>query len=263
MMRYLNTLPLLAGVALTACATMVSETSQTIAPAPAYDYASVFAKDDRPAEDFEQYKIRHARDVLTFTGVRPGMTVVELKARSGMYTELFSRIVGEEGKVYLQNPPEFDTFLGDAVEQRMDGRLRNVTHLKVAFDDLMAVADDEVDLVTWFLGPHELWYTPPGAETGVLGDPGGTFAEIARVLKSGGQFIVLDHMAPVGAPATTGGETHRIDKAIVIDMARTAGLKLVAESDMLANPRDDRKIMASDPAVRHKTDRFLLKFRKP
>ena len=261
-MKHFKSVSLAAVLTLAACANTVSATDQLSAVTPAFDYGSVFAVDDRPAEDFEQYDVRKSRDVLAFTGVLPEMTVVDLEAGSGVYTELFSRVVGPEGKVYLQNPPEFDTFLGDAVEQRMDGRLRNVTHLKVAFDDLMAVADSEVDLVTWFLGPHELWYTPTGAEPGALGDPAGTFTEISRVLKPGGHFVVLDHMAPVGAPATTGGDTHRIDKAIVIEMAATAGLKLIDESDLLANPDDDRNLVVFDPKVRRKTDRFLLKFRK-
>ena len=69
-------------------------------------------------------------------------------------------------------------------------------------------------------------------------------------------------MAPEGAPATTGGETHRIDRAIVVSMAQDVGLRLVDESDLLANPEDDHTLNVFDPAVRRKTDRFLLKFVK-
>lgn len=255
-----------AGLLATACATPLDT-----APAPslkeevavaAYDYDQAFLPDDRPAEDYEMYKIRKSRQVLEFTGVQPGMTVVDLEAGGGTYTELLSIVAGEEGKVYLQNPPEFDSFLGDAVEKRMDGRLANVTHLKTPFDDLEAVGDGEADLVTWMLGPHELWYTPKGSEPGVFGDPEKTFREIARVLGTGGHFVVLDHKAHPGAPATTGGETHRIDRAIIQELAEDAGLRLVAESDVLANPEDDHNLSVFDPAVRRKTDRFLLKFVK-
>ncbi len=229
------------------------------APTP-FDYASVFGQDDRPAADYEQYAVRKSEQVLAFTGVAPGMTVVDMEAGGGVYTELFSRIVGDAGTVYMQNPAAFDAFLGDAVATRVDGRLSNVVKVKSPFDDLSAVADGTADRVTWLLGPHELWYTPDGAEPGALGDPDATFAEIARVTRPGGSFIVLDHMAPVGAPATTGGDTHRIDKAIVISLAEAHGFRLTEESDLFANPDDDGTVNVFDPSVRRKTDRFLLRF---
>jgi predicted methyltransferase len=69
-------------------------------------------------------------------------------------------------------------------------------------------------------------------------------------------------MAPAGSPPTTGGDTHRIDKAVIIALAENHGLTLVDESDVLANPDDDGTVQVFDPAVRRKTDRFLLKFAK-
>ena len=252
---------------LTACSPL--STRQQAVPAGSaptaatFDYDTVFVEDGRPADDFEQYRIRKSREILEFTGVLPGMTVLDMEAGTGIYTELFSLVVGEEGKVYLQNPPEFETFLGDAVEKRMDGRLRNVTHIQTAFDDFEPVGDAEVDLVTWFLGPHELWYTPEGSDPGALGDPETCFAEIARVLKRGGHFVVIDHRAPEGAPPTTGGDTHRLAQDTLMEMMADVGLRLVAESDLLANPADDGTVNVFDPSIRRQTDRYILKFEKP
>ena len=253
---------LLAGGLATACTTPPAPTETTsLAPAEAaaagapvalFDYTSVFGQDDRPAADYAQYEVRKSKEVLAFTAILPGVTVVDLEAGGGTYTELFSRVAGDSGKVYMQNPPAFDAFLGDAVSKRVDGRLANVTPVRAPFDDLSAIPDASADLVTWLLGPHELWYTPE--ET--------AFAEIARVTKPGGHFIALDHMAPVGAPATTGGETHRIDKAIIIAMAEANGFTLVEESDILANAEDDGSLNVFDPSIRRKTNRFLLKFTK-
>ena len=229
-------------------------------PVSANDAA--FAKDDRPADDYEQHEIRKAKDVLAFTGIAEGMTVIDMEAGGGMYTEVFAKTVGPEGQVHMQNPPLFDGFAGDAIKARVaDNRLPNVEQMRTAFDDL-PVADASVDVVTWFLGPHELWFYPQGAPKGVLGDPDKAFVEIARVLKEGGHFIALDHAAAEGSPAETGGTTHRIDAAIVVQYAAAAGLELVGESDVLANPDDDYDKNVFDPSVRRNTDRFLLKFKK-
>lgn len=251
-------------LSLAACAAPIPESMPTMSETtvPAFDYDSVFVHDGRPEDDFEQYELRNSRQILAFTGVMPGMTVLDMEAGGGIYTELFSLVVGEEGKVYLQNPPEFETFLGDAVEKRMDGRLINVTHIQTSFDDFEPIGDMEVDLVTWFLGPHELWYTPEGAEPGALGDPDVAFSEIARVLKPGGHFVVIDHRAPDGAPATTGGVTHRLAQDTLMDMMGDVGLVLVEESDLLANPDDDGTLNVFDPSIRRQTDRYILKFEK-
>jgi predicted methyltransferase len=273
----------LAGVLLAACTTPAAEHVPDVAPAevaaaapadPAleapspkvapggFDYESVFRQDDRPEQDYEMYPVRKSAEVLSFTGVMPGMRVVEMEAGGGFYTELFSRVAGPNGKVYMQNPVSFKNFLGDSVAKRVDGRLLNVQIVESAFDNLSDVPDNDADIVTWFLGPHELWYTPEGEPEGALGDPDMSFDEIARVLKPGGHLVVLDHSAPAGSPPTTGGETHRIDKAVIIALAEQHGLTLVEESDILANPDDDRTIQVFNPAVRRKTDRFLLKFSK-
>jgi predicted methyltransferase len=227
-----------------------------------FDYESVFRQDDRPEQDYEMYPVRKSAEVLAFTGIKLGMTVVEMEAGDGFYTELFSRVAGPDGKVYMQNPPSFKAFLGDSVSKRVDGRLLNVQIVESAFDNLTNVPDADADLVTWFLGPHELWYTPKGEPEGVLGNPDMSFDEIARVLKPGGHLVVLDHSAPEGSPPTTGGETHRIDKAIIIALAEDHGLTLADESHILANADDDGTVQVFDPAVRRKTDRFLLKFAK-
>jgi predicted methyltransferase len=42
-----------------------------------------------------------------------------------------------------------------------------------------------------------------------------------------------------------------------------AGFVLVGKSDLLRQPGDNRTLKVFDPAVRGKTDQFILKFRKP
>lgn len=221
-----------------------------------------FAQDDRPASDYEQHATRKAREVLAFTGISPGMTVIDMEASGGMYTEIFAKTVGHTGTVHMQNPPLFDGFAGDAIKARVaNNRLPNVKQMRTAFDTL-PVADNTVDVVTWFLGPHELWFYPEGAEKGILGDPDKAFNELSRVLKPGGHFIALDHRAAAGSPAESGGTVHRIDANIIVERAEAAGLKLTDQSDLLANSDDDLTKNVFDPSIRRNTDRFLMKFTK-
>ncbi len=215
---------------------------------------------DRPADDVALDPARKPLDVMSFAGIEDGQTLLELEAGSGYFTELLARAVGPSGRIYMHNPPAFDAFLGNAVDERLSGRLTNVTVLKTNFDRL-PLPDNSVDIVTWFQGPHELWYMPEGAD-GPLGDPEATFAAIARVLRPGGTFVVLDHRAPAGAPPSTGGETHRIDPAIILDLARQAGFTVDGESDVLRNESDDLLLNVFDERVRRKTDQFLIAFSK-
>lgn len=220
---------------------------------------------DRSAKDKEDDEIRKAAEVLQFTGVWPGMTVLELEAGGGYYTELLSYIVGDEGKVIRQNPAAFDAFMDPKdLEARFgaDGkRLANVEHIKSNFDTFDGVADNSVDIVTWFLGPHELFFTPDDGNT--FGDADASYAEIMRVLKPGGKFIALDHKATPGAPETSGNSTHRIDPDLVKARALAAGLVFKKASNVLANGSDDYNKNVFDPSVRRKTDRFLHMYVKP
>lgn len=255
--RHLSGAALALTLVISACAS--SAPTPEVTPAP--DYAAVVADAARPAEDVARDAARQPAAILALAGVEPGDIVLEIEAGGGYFTELLSRAVGTEGTVYMQNPAAFDAFLGDTVPKRLDGRLANVTYLKSDFD-AFGLPDASVDIATWFQGPHELWYIPEGT-TEKLGDPEKSFSEIARVLKPGGTFIVIDHVAPAGAPPTTGGDTHRIDPAIIRDMAVAAGFTLREESNIFQNPEDDGLTNVFDPAIRGKTDQAVLIFKRP
>ncbi len=229
--------------------------------APPTDYAALLTHPDRPLDDFKDDPARKPAQVLEFVGLDYGMTIVELEAGGGYYTELLSYAVGADGKVYMQNPRAFDAFFGEAITARLDDRLANVEALRTNFDAL-ELGDNSADLVTWFLGPHELWFQPDGSGPDAFGNPEAAFAEIVRVLKPGAEFVVIDHAAPAGAPPESGSDTHRIDPAIVKRFAKAAGLDLVGTSDLLANPQDDGTASVFDPDLRRNTNRFILKFRK-
>jgi len=56
---------------------------------------------------------------------------------------------------------------------------------------------------------------------------------------------------------------HRIDPEVVKRDFAKAGFNLKASSDILRNAADDHSLLVFDPAIRGKTDRFILKFKKP
>ena len=216
---------------------------------------------DRMPEDSLADIRRKPSEALAFFKVKPGQTIFEIEAGSGYYTELLSRTVGPDGTVIMHNHEQFNDYIGEDVKARLaSNRLKNVKRVISSFDTLKA-DDNSIDVVTWILGPHELYFMP--APEISLGDPELTFQEITRILKPGGVFVTIDHSAGANAPTSTGNALHRIDKQHVIALAEAAGLVLEEESRFLANTNDSLDTNIFDPAIRGKTDRFSLRFIKP
>jgi predicted methyltransferase len=109
---------------------------------------------------------------------------------------------------------------------------------------------------------HDMFWISPENNWPEIDRPA-LLAELFAALKPGGILGIIDHQAIPGSPGETGGTVHRIDRAIVVDELTQAGLVLDAESDLLRNPADDHSKGVFDPDIRGKTDRFMLKFRKP
>lgn len=238
-----------------------TEEASVEAPAEIDIVAAALSSADRWPDDSANDERRQTAATLEFFGLAPGMSVFEVEAGGGYFTELYSLIVGGDGEVVMQNPEGFLAFVGDEITARLaDDRLSNVRQSLTIFDMLDA-EDETMDLVTWVQGPHELYYKPEDGTD--LGDPARSYADIYRITKPGGAFAVIDHAAAAGSPETSGNELHRIDKAIVISMAEAAGFVLEAEGDFLANADDDHTKHVFDPAIRGYTDQFALRFRKP
>ena len=56
---------------------------------------------------------------------------------------------------------------------------------------------------------------------------------------------------------------HRIDPALVIRDFEAAGFELDGQSNVLRNSNDDYAKVVFAPELRGKTDRFLMRFKKP
>ncbi|MDP6654180.1 MAG: methyltransferase domain-containing protein [Gammaproteobacteria bacterium] len=222
--------------------------------------ANALIHGDRPSEDAADDGRRMPLEVLAFAGIEAGMTVLEMEAGGGYYTEILSRTVGASGSVIMQNPGAFDGFFGEAADNRVAGnRLPNVRLSKTNFDALDA-PDNSVDMVTWILGPHELWFVP--GENVTLGDPAASFQEIARVLKPGGVFLVVDHISETSAGPEVGGTLHRIGEGVVANLAERAGLSVMRSSNLHKNDDDPLNNSVFDPSIQGQTSKFVVLYRK-
>src|SRR3954453_15391741 len=144
--RIFVALGVLAGVALFAGPSASPAWAQ-----PAPDYPAIVAAPDRSDADREADKRRDPAKLLGFTGVRPGMKVLDMGAGGGYSTELMARAAGPSGKVYGQNAPD----RGGGAKERIEARLqtpamKNVVMLAGGFDDPVPADAHVLDLVTFF-----------------------------------------------------------------------------------------------------------------
>jgi predicted methyltransferase len=196
-------------------------------------------------------------EVLAFMGVKPGDRVADIVP--GRFVRALSAAVGPNGKVYAVMPaevvkahPEVLGILkglasapGSNVE--VSTPPINASALPSGLDAVF-IRQNYHDLHDKFMGPA---------------DVAAFNRAVYAALKPGGVYVVLDHAAQPGSGLRDTDTIHRIDIAAVKSEVAAAGFKLDGESAILANPGDDHSKMVFDPAIRGKTDQFLLRFRKP
>ncbi len=225
-------------------------------------YAAAVASETRPEADRDRDAGRKPETVLEFFGIQPGDTVLEMWAGGGYYTELLAHVVGESGKVIAHANTPILGFVGEAHTNRhADNRLPN-TEILLAENNELALEANSFDAVTIILNYHDLYWSSEEYGWDQIDVPA-FLAELYKGIKPGGSLGIVDHQAVSGSPAETGSTLHRIDSAIVIAELEVAGFVLDGESDALANPEDDHTKGVFDPEIRGKTDRYVLRFRKP
>jgi predicted methyltransferase len=218
------------------------------------------ADSNRPDTDKQRDANRKPADTLAFLGVKPGEKIGELIPGGGYFTRLFSKAVGPKGHVYAlvpERPANAPADMPDlAARVRAIAADPNYSNVSVVVAPLGTLASSEpVDLVFTAQNYHDLHNFPV--------DVVAFNKSLFNSLKPGGLYVVLDHSAEAGSGLRDTNTLHRIDADVVKKEVTAAGFQFVGSSDILANSADTRTGKVFDPAIRGKTDQFILKFRKP
>ncbi len=215
---------------------------------------------DRKRADKNRDPLRKPAEVLDFMGLKEGDTVLDIFSGGGYYTEILSRSVGKTGQVTAHNNQAYLSILSYDLEERYKGnRLGNVELLEAEPPELRLV-ENRYDLAIMALAYHDFYIR---TEDWPEFDVNKMLQEIFKGVKSGGVVGVIDHAALPGSEHSIAQKLHRIDPAIVEAEMTAVGFILEAQSDILANANDPHDIPMWDPSVRGRTDRFIMRFRKP
>ncbi len=224
---------------------------------------------------------RHPYETLSFFGIRPEMTVVELSPGGGWYTEILAPYLRDKGRLVLAADDPLST---DAYRRRSGERLQS----KLA---ALPAVYGRVQLAV-FAPPLRLQYAAPGSADLVL-----TFRnvhnwvedgeDVARAvfqsafdsLKPGGVFGVVEHRLPADRVQDAKTSTGYVHVAYVTRLAQSVGFRLAGASEVNANPRDSADhpggVWALPPSYANKdkererfaaigeSDRMTLRFVKP
>ncbi|WP_420477969.1 class I SAM-dependent methyltransferase [Brevundimonas sp. FT23028] len=162
------------------------------------------ASSSRPEADRARDGARHPFETLTFWGLRPNLTVVEIEpGRAGWWRNILEPYAAATGGRYV------------AVNRPLEG---------------MGVEDGTADMVVVARALHN-WHrserTAPYMEA------------FFKALKPGGVLAIEQHRGAEGLNPDQTAPTGYVSESYVIHAARAAGFILEARSELNANPADD------------------------
>ena len=210
---------------------------------------------DRTAEDREADARRQPAKLLEFIGISRGERVADLGAGSGYTTELLARAVGPSGVVYAQNNQEaLQKYVAKSWPERLAREAtHNVVRMDREFESPFIPEAHDLDLVTLLFSYHDV--------VAAKEDRSKLNTAVFAALKPGGLYVVADHQAAPGSGVEAASTLHRIDEKLVRGEIEAAGFVFVESGEFLRDPSDEAK----EPSFARgfKTDRFVLKFKKP
>lgn len=206
-------------------------------------------RDDRKKDSY-----RSPYEVLKFSGVKPGDKVLDLLGGGGYYTELFNYIVGEKGKVYIQNNTLFLRFSKEELDKRLNGgRLKNVVRIDSEFADMKLPKN--MDMIFIGLSYHDIYV--PREDPVIEAKRDEFIAQMRAALKPGGKLLIIDHAGQPGSGISTTPKLHRIDEDWTKKDLESGGFKFIGSIDALRNPDDDYSKSIWAKGIIRNTDRFI------
>ena len=222
--------------------------------------AAPFDNSTRPAADIARDGVRKPAAMIAFARIAPGQTVVDMLPGGGYFTRVFAQTVGPKGKVvalvsdqYAKAVPkaatDIQSLAAEPAYANVEAAVRNLGDIG---------APGSVDRVWTAQNYHDLHSArlPKGTVEGLN-------RAIFTALKPGGMYIIIDHSATKGTGVTAVDTLHRIDAATVKAEVTSVGFTFAGKNSVLANKADDRGKNVFDPAIRGKTDQFVVRFLKP
>ena len=218
---------------------------------PAYIRAAVQSS-ERPAAMTERDAVRKPAEVLALSGIEPGQRVIEIAGFGQYYTTLLSAVIGDDGEVHVFDLPYTESRSGEA-SRAFAAAHPNTTYNVVDYN--AAEFPGNVDIVFNILYYHDL--QPQGVDTAAMN------RKLFAALKPGGRYVVIDHKAEDGSGWRDASTIHRMGVETIVEEVTAAGFELSVDSDLLANPEDDRSLMVFTPGTRGTTDQAVFVFTKP
>jgi predicted methyltransferase len=232
----------------------------------------------RTAENTKRDMYRHPSETLAFFGLKPNMNVVEIFPGTGWYMEIIAPLVATEGSYTMAIPTvntekAYQVVNDKKIKDWMAAHPEVAAKMTIATYDLPASTElgteDSADLVVTFRNVHN-WMTLKAEKK--------AFQSFFKVLKPGGVLGVVEHRERPNKydPLAKSGYVREKD---VVKMAQRAGFKLVAKSEINANPKDTKNhpegVWTLPPSLKlgekekakyleiGESDRMTLKFIKP
>jgi predicted methyltransferase len=199
--------------------------------------AAIAAPSRTPA-NVARDRYRHPFETLSFFGVRPSDTVVEIWPSGGWYTEILAPyLAGGGGRYYAAS-----------MGANGNGGMRRMMAANPALYGRISLAafpvweagdapvpDGAADVVLTFRNVHN-WQM--GYQRGSQAYAEDAFRQMFRMLRPGGTLGVVDHRLPESADAERERSSGYVKVSTVRRLAEAAGFRLVAASEINANPRD-------------------------